>query len=101
MANSSVLTKNRALIEQVLLAIVIVLMVYLLYLQFRQNDTFQEKKKECPCEPKGIVELNAPECKEDDAPVYENGKIVTCGKLVKKDTARCSDVGVAFDCKLN
>jgi hypothetical protein len=101
MANSSWLTKNRVLIEQVLLAIVIVLMVYLLYLQFRQNDAFQDDDSDCPCEPEGVDQLSAPECGENDGPVYEGGKVTKCGKLVKNGSARCGGVGISFDCKLN
>jgi hypothetical protein len=100
MANSSWLNKNRVLIEQVLLAIVMVLMVYLLYLQFRQNDSFQDDS-DCPCEPEGVDQLSAPECGEDGVPVYEGGKVTKCGKLVKNGSARCGGVGIAFDCKLN
>ena len=101
MANSFWLNKNRVLIEKVLLLVVIILMLYLLYLQFMQNDTFQDDDSDCPCEPEGVDQLSAPECGEDDVPVYEDGKITKCGKLVKNGTARCSSVGIAFDCTLN
>ena len=99
MANSW-LNKNKNTLENGLLLVIIVLMIYLLYLQFRQNDSFQEEE-ECPCEPEGVDLLSAPECGEDDGPVYENGKIETCGKLIKNGSARCGGVGIAFDCKLN
>ena len=98
--NKNIIRKNIVLIEQLLLLIVIVLMVYLLYLQFRQNDAFQDDS-DCPCEPEGVDQLSAPECGENDGPVYEGGKISKCGKLVKNGSARCGGVGIAFDCKLN
>lgn len=100
LVNKNIVRKNIVLIEQLLLLIVVVLMIYLLYLQFRQNDTFQEDS-DCPCEPDGVEQLSAPECVEDDVPVYENGKVVKCGKLVKNGSARCGGIGIAFDCKLN
>jgi len=99
MGNLTKLSKNAGLIEKILLVIIILLMVYLLYLQVRKNDGFQaKKKKKCPWEPLGFNELNKPKGGENDGPEYENGKIKTCGKLIKKGTARCSGEGSAFEC---
>ena len=98
--NKNIIRKNIVLIEQVLLIIIILLMIYLLYLQFKQNDSFEDDS-ECPCEPDGVDQLSVPECGEDDGPVYEDGKIKKCGKLVKNGTARCGGIGIAFECKLN